>query len=221
MERWETVVDPVDGTRWKVDVGFLESQWTCLWGNGCQGILDQRTPERGEGCCSVGAELVSVDEAKTISALGSSLDPARFENHATATDNGVLSGDPVPSTRVVNGACIFFNRPGFKGGAGCALHLAALDAEELPLDWKPSVCWQMPFKVDRAVDGSRTLRRWSRSDWGTDELQWWCCEPNVEAGQGPSAYVGESRVVDSMFDELVGLVGTEVAVQLRSGCSPL
>ena len=29
-------------------------------------------------------------------------------------------------TRVVDGACVFLNRPGFSGGAGCALHRTRL-----------------------------------------------------------------------------------------------
>jgi len=216
MERWETIIDPASETRWIVDVGFLESNWTCLWGNGCQGILDTRTPEKGEGCCSVGAELVSADEARLISALGASLDPERFENYEQAVSDGVLTTDPVPSTRLVDGACIFFNRPDFVGGAGCALHLGAVDSGEPPMDWKPSVCWQMPFKVEHGSDGSKTLGRWKRSDWGTDELAWWCCDPNNEEHSEPTAYSGEARVIDTMFDELEGLVGHEVAVEIRS-----
>ena len=50
------------------------------------------------------------------------------------------------NTRVVDGACIFLNRTGFAGGAGCALHLAAFDAGESPIDFKPSVCWQLPIR---------------------------------------------------------------------------
>ena len=34
------------------------------------------------------------------------------------------------ATRIVTGACIFLNRPGFPGGPGCALHRAALERGE-------------------------------------------------------------------------------------------
>ena len=50
---------------------------------------------------------------------------------------------------LVDGACIFLNRPGFPGGAGCGLHRAALEAGERPLDWKPDVCWQLPCAWSR------------------------------------------------------------------------
>ena len=49
-------------------------------------------------------------------------------------------------------ACIFLNRPGFEGGAGCALHIAALEAGERPMDWKPSVCWQVPIRLEHSTD---------------------------------------------------------------------
>ena len=83
-----------------------------------------------------------------IAALAATLAPARFERHAEAREGGIFSDDARTHTRIVDGACIFLNRPDFAGGAGCALHLAAVDADESPLDWKPSVCWQLPIRVD-------------------------------------------------------------------------
>src|SRR5918994_2179629 len=100
----------VDGdVTWRFERSFLTSNWTCIWGRGCLGILD---------------------------------DPAE------ASTGGVFGNDERTNTRVVGGACIFLNRPGFAGGAGCALHLAAMDAGEPPIEWKPSVCWQLPVRVD-------------------------------------------------------------------------
>ena len=120
-ERFEEFTDPVDGTRWRIDVAFTDSNWQCLWGNGCQGILDVPAPELAQGCCSEGAHLLGEDEAMLIEGLGLTLDPARFENHAEAAMSGVLRTAPTnldggKATRVVNDACIFHNRPGFSGG---------------------------------------------------------------------------------------------------------
>ena len=48
--------DIVDGAvTWRFDDAFLTSNWTCIWGRGCLGILDEPAPELGQGCCSVGA----------------------------------------------------------------------------------------------------------------------------------------------------------------------
>lgn len=201
-------------TVWRFEPSFLRSTWTCLWGRGCQGILDTPAPELGQGCCSVGAELGDEDEAMLISALGATLEEERFEHHAQAVADGIFAPGGREATRVVDGACIFLNRPDFPGGGGCALHLGALDAGESPVDWKPSVCWQLPIRVEweRLDEDTEqaTVRRWSRSDWGEEgRTMAWCCT------EGTDAYVGDEPVIDSLGEELAALTGTEVYVELR------
>jgi hypothetical protein len=206
-------------TVWRFEPTFMRSNWTCIWGRGCQGILEHPAPELGQGCCSVGAELADEDEAMLIGALGAALEPDRFEHHAAAASGGVYAEGGHGATRVVDGACIFLNRPGFAGGGGCALHLAALDVGEAPLDWKPSVCWQLPVRVEwERLDEQReqaTVRRWSRADWGDEgETMAWCCT------EGSEAYVAGDRVVDSLGQEIAALTGTEVYVELRRRLGP-
>ena len=46
---------------WSFDADFLRSNWQCIWGRGCQGILDHPAEHLGQGCCSVGAELSVYD----------------------------------------------------------------------------------------------------------------------------------------------------------------
>ena len=199
---------------WHFDRQFLTSNWTCIWGRGCKGILDEPAEHLNQGCCSIGAELADTDEAMTISALAATLDDDLFQNRAAIDADDVFSDDTRSNTKVVDGACIFLNRPGFAGGEGCALHLAALRADESPIAWKPSVCWQLPVKVDwvLSTDGTETatVRRWERRDWGDEgATMHWCCT------EGPEAYVGERPVVESLADELKAIVGNEVYVQLR------
>ena len=84
---------------------------------------------------------------------------------------------------------------------------------ESPTDWKPSVCWQLPIKIDWADRGDggeiATVRRWKREDWGDDDdLAWWCTE-------APEAYVGDTPVVDSLREELQAMLGEPVYVELR------
>ncbi len=206
-------------TTWRFEESFLTSNWTCIWGRGCLGILPRPAPELGHGCCSIGAELDGEDEARRIAALAATLDPERFEHHETATAGGIFADASRTGTRVVDGACIFLNRPGFGGGAGCALHLAALDSDEPPIDFKPSVCWQLPIKVDwePADDGTEvaTVRGWTRRDWGAEgETMAWCCT------EGTTAYVGEQPVLESMAEELEAIVGAEVYAELRSRLQP-
>lgn len=219
-ERFEAFTDPVDGTRWEVDLGFLTSGWRCIWGDGCLGILDRPAAELGQGCCSVGAELLDEDEARRIGALGLTLDPERFQFAAEAADGGIFAAESPTkgrATRVVDDACIFFNRPGFEGGTGCALHLAAIDEGESPIDWKPSICWQSPLKVDDGPEGVRRLRRWHHADWGDDELAWCCADDRTAEADayGTDDPATDGRVLDTMAEELTALVGTEVMVELR------
>ena len=65
-------------TIWRFDRAFLESNWTCIWGRGCLGILDEPAEHLGQGCCSVGAELGDEDEARMISALAAMVDPEQL-----------------------------------------------------------------------------------------------------------------------------------------------
>jgi len=199
---------------WRFERTFLESNWTCIWGRGCLGILDRPAPELQQGCCSIGAELDGPEDAMTVSAYAATLDPALWQFHGAVDDHDVFADATRTSTKVVDGACIFLNRPGFTGGPGCALHLAALAADESPIDWKPSVCSQLPIRVDWAVqpDGreTATVRRWSRADWGKEgETMAWCCTDE------PEPYVGDRAVIESLADELAVIAGDEVVVELR------
>lgn len=202
-------------TVWRFDRSFLTSNWACIWGRGCQGILPEPAERLGQGCCSIGADLDGEDEARNLSALAATLDDARFQHHAEANGEGGIFGDGThTATRVVDGACIFLNRPGFPGGAGCALHIEALHAGESPLVWKPSVCWQLPIKVDWEPGENdtevATVRRWTRADWGAEgQTMAWCCT------EGDRAYVGARPVVESLAEELEAVVGATVYVELR------
>jgi hypothetical protein len=200
-------------TTWRFERSFLRSSWRCIWGRGCLGIGAEPAPDLALGCCSLGADL-DEDEAPTISALAATLRPERFEQHAEAAAGGVFADETRRATRVVEGACVFLNRPGFPGGAGCALHLAAVDAGDSPVDWKPSVCWQLPLRVEFAPgDGDTevaTVRGWTRADWGAEGVTMaWCCT------EGDLAYGGDRPVVDSLADELEAIAGRAVYVELR------
>jgi hypothetical protein len=201
-------------TVWRFDRDFLASRWVCLWGRGCHGIGPERAAPLGLGCCSIGADLGDEDEARMIAALAATLVPARFERHADADEGGIFSDGSRTHTRVVDGACIFLNRPGFDGGAGCALPLAAIEADESPIEWKPSVCWQLPIKVDWELGADdtevATVRRWTRRDWGAEgQTMAWCCT------EGSMAYAGDRPVIDSLGPELEAIVGTKVYLEMH------
>ena len=228
--------DPDDGayveiiradTVWRFEREFLESNWTCLFGRGCKGILDHDATELNQGCCSLGAHFgdgpAGEAEAMNVAAYAAMLTPEQFQYHDAANANddsnspdGIFGDAERTHTRVIDGACIFLNRPGFAGGEGCALHIAALASGESPTEWKPSVCWQLPLRIDwtelDADTEQATVRRWSRADWSDHgRTMAWCC---TERDDGAEAYSGDERVVDSMADSLIALAGHEVYVEL-------
>jgi len=211
---------------WRIDRDFIKSNWMCQFGAGCKGILPDDAEELNQGCCSLGAHFgpgpSADDEAMQLSAFAALIPAERWQHRAAASDELGVFGDTKRSrTRVVDGACIFLNRPGFEGGEGCALHLAALDAGESPIEWKPSVCWQLPLHVDWQLADQHdpagpevaTVRRWGREQWGTTgETMAWCCTDRSDDG---GAYVGDEPVIESLADELSEILGTDVLDELR------
>jgi hypothetical protein len=232
LHEWISFEDPDEQRTWVFDATFLRSTHTCIYGCGCQGILDAPAPELMLGCCSFGAHFIDGDDADNVRARFDRLRPRQMQYHATARKKGVVrdgdpddEGNPTLVTRLADGACIFLNRPGFEGGAGCALHIAALELGERPLDWKPQVCWQVPLRLEHSRDESghvtSRLREWKRRDWGEGgaDFGWWCTEE-------PDAFVGAEPVYVSARDEIIELVGKANYEQLvrlleRPGWVPL
>ncbi|MDA8268293.1 MAG: hypothetical protein M0013_07955 [Actinomycetota bacterium] len=212
---WVSFVDPDEDRTWMFDVTFLESPWTCIFGRGCQGVLTGPAAERNQGCCSYGAHFTDADDVRRVEQAAAELTPGQWQYHgrrargagASAVVRTTRSGQQ--ATRLVADACIFLNRPGFAGGAGCALHLAALERNVPPLALKPDVCWQLPLRredhSDDAGHVTTIVRQWDRRDWGSGggDFHWWCTE-------SPEAFVGHHPVYRELHDELIALVGEPV-----------
>jgi hypothetical protein len=232
LHEWISFEDPGEERTWLFDATYLRSRYTCIYGAGCQGVLDGPAADLEQGCCSYGAHFVDEDDVADVVRKFVRLTPEQMQFHREATAGGFLApgepaddGSAVTVTRLVDDACIFLNRPGFARGAGCALHVAALDAGERPLDWKPNVCWQVPIRLEHSTDDNghvtSRLREWKRRDWGEggEEFHWWCTE-------APEAFVGAAPVYVASRDEIIELVGPTIyalmAEQLeRPGWVPL
>lgn len=209
-------LDDEDGTTWLFDVTFLTSSYHCIYGQGCCSIEPEPDPHGVLGCCTHGAHFVDEEDRDKVAAKAALLTGADWELAGRARARGGpfkrhRDGDWM--TRTTDGACIFLNRQGFAGGAGCALHAAALRRGERPLDWKPSVCWQVPIRLDVHEDGyghqTVLVRAWQRRDWGPggDEFGWWCIEE-------PVAYSATDPVYRTAREELTELVGDGVYKRL-------
>jgi hypothetical protein len=221
---WVEFPDPADPDHVvRADLTWLTSAWTCIFGRGCAGVVEGRPDD---GCCSHGAYFTDDDDRSRVAAAVAELSDDDWQLAAVGrgewTEEDSPSADdgdePSLRTRVVDGACVFLNRPGFPGGAGCALHRMALRTGVHPLTTKPDVCWQLPVRrsqehVDRP-DGTRvlvsTIGEFDRRGWGPGgaDLHWWCTG-------APLAHVSPEPLVDTYAPELTELLGEAAYAELR------
>lgn len=208
---WLSFPDPREDRTWVFDVTFLLSGWNCLYGAGCQGVLTAPAQELEQGCCSYGAHFTDDADRGRVAAAAGKLTPAQWQFRARGRRSGTMRTDAEGATvtRLVEGACIFLNRPGFPGGAGCALHRGALEAGQRPMDWKPDVCWQLPLRRQDQTEESghvvSTVGQWERRHWGVGgaEFHWWCTDT-------PEAFGDRVAVYRRLRAELVGICGEAV-----------
>lgn len=201
-----------EGETYLFDLTFLGSNWQCIFGNGCKGIHETDTTELGHGCCSHGAHFADKADRRRVRDAIRSLTEEQWQFRELSEQLGgaiARNGEGAWTTRTHDGACIMLNRADHPSGVGCALHVAAMDAGESYVGYKPEVCWQLPLRLTYHTDEldhtTYTLREWKRRDWGDGgvEFHWWCTE-------GHEANTSQYRVVESLRDEIIGLVGEAV-----------
>jgi len=209
LHEWVSI--DVDDDTYIFDLSYLTSNWTCIFGNGCKGVLTEEAPELLHGCCTYGAHFSDKADRKKIGKLAEQLSSTEWQFKKKAAKKGgpiYRNDDGEWVSRLVDDACIFLNREGFGTGPGCALHQAALARGERPVDWKPHVCWLLPLRMEEKIEdnGHRTyiVREWKRRDWGEGgfEFKWWCTED-------PEAFVGTEPVYVALRDELIELLGED------------
>ena len=171
------------------------------------------------GCCALGAHFSDADDQRRVASYVEQLTPEQWQlrpRRAKVKRQDWMDNDEdgEPKTRVVEhdgqSACVFHNRPGFAGGAGCALHGLALQQDRHPLETKPDVCWQLPIRrsyrtvevTDGTVYTEVTIAEYDRRGWGAGghDLDWYCTG-NTEA------HLGVEPVYVSSRAELVELMG--------------
>jgi hypothetical protein len=217
---WVEFPDPADDEQvFRCDLTWLTSRWNCIFGSGCQGIQAGRADD---GCCTLGAHFSDEEDEQRVAGHVARLTPEIWQHHAEGTKNGWVSEDEdgERQTRPYQGSCIFQNRPGFPGGAGCSLHILALREGREPLETKPDVCWQLPIRrtfdwIDRP-DDTRVLQvsigEYDRRGWGPGghDLHWWCTSATSAHGAGEPVYVSYR----AELTELMGKAGYDRLVEL-------
>ena len=230
--------DPADGGHVvRADLTWLTSAWTCVFGRGCAGVVAGRPDD---GCCSHGAFFADEDDLARITAAVAELADEDWQLAGVGRDSWTEEDDAEEKkaeekkageqktgeqktvrslrTRIVDGACVFLNRPGFPGGIGCALHRMALRTGRHPLTTKPDVCWQLPIRREQEYvtrpDDTRvlmtTIGEFDRRGWGPGghDLHWWCTG-------SPAAHVAAEPLVVNYAAELTALVGEAAYAELR------
>jgi hypothetical protein len=218
---WVEFPDPADADQhFRCDLTWLTSRWTCIFGRGCSGIYAERPDD---GCCTLGAHFSDTDDEKRVKRFVAELTPDTWQYAGKGRKRWVETDDEgARKTRVVEGACVFLNRPGFAGGYGCALHAHALRVGLHPLETKPDVCWQLPirrsYRTVERQDGTSylevTIAEYDRRGWGPGghDLDWYCTG-NTEA------HVGAEPVYVSYAAELTELMGEAAYVELVRHCT--
>jgi hypothetical protein len=203
---WVSFEDPEEERTWVFDVTFMLSHWGCIFGRGCQGVLTEAAPELVQGCCSYGAHFVDAADRRRVERVAKTLTDEQWQFRRKGLERGIIKQNKKGEsmTRLVDGACIFLNRPGFPAGPGCAFHQVAIERGVPHLTLKPDVCWQLPLRRDEQVhdDGhvTSTIRQWDRRHWGGggSEFHWWCTE-------APESFVEKEPVYKTLRDELIAL----------------
>ncbi len=225
---WIEFADPADDAQvFRCDLTWLTSNWTCIFGNGCQGIYAD-SPDTG--CCTLGAHFSDKADETRVAEWVERLDDSVWQHRDQALGKkgqvrrkGWVEVDDEGDrkTRVVDGACIFHNSRDFEGGYGCALHTLALKEGVHFVETKPDVCWQLPmrrtFRDVERHDGTTYLEvsigEYDRRGWGAGghDLDWYC-SGNTEA------HVGAEPVYLSNAAELTALMGEGAYDALVAHC---
>jgi hypothetical protein len=224
---WVEFVNPDDAEEvLRCDLTWLTSSYRCIFGVGCAGIYDS-APD--VGCCTLGAHFADEDDETRVAGFVAELTPEVWQFHPARTvkrSDWVEKddeGERKTRTIEVDGqqACVFHNRPGFAAGAGCALHVLALQQGRNPLETKPDVCWQLPlrrtFRDVERPDGSRytevTIGEYDRRGWGPGghDLDWYCTG-------NPVAHTAAEPLYVTSRAELVALIGEGAYAELAHHC---
>ncbi|MDP3972940.1 MAG: hypothetical protein Q8P61_08540 [Candidatus Nanopelagicales bacterium] len=223
---WVEFTDPQDSDRrFRCDLTWLTSRWQCIFGAGCAGILADRPDD---GCCSLGAHFSDQDDESRVSRWSRKLPASMWQYRELGRRLGISrsNDEGETHTRLVDGACVFLNRPGFSGAVGCALHLWATERGIPTPKVKPDVCWQLPIR--RTYDTSTgpngedrqvvIIGEYDRAGWGPGgcDLDWYC-SGNTDAHMAPvPVFVSERPVLIELmglpaYDELVACCRAHLA----------
>lgn len=207
---WVEFTDPAESSRrYRCDLTWLTSRWTCIYGQGCKSIVAE-VPDGG--CCVLGAHFAGPEDLARVAAVVARLDEQTWQHHpgSTAVEAWTEQEGEATKTKVVDDACIFLNRTGFGTGPGCAMHHLGERTGQSHVATMPDACWQLPTRRSHRVveqpDGTSyievTITEHDRRGFGPGwrDLDWYCTD-------NPEAHVGREPLFRSIAAELTELMG--------------
>lgn len=243
---WYSFTDPDNSEHLvSVDMTWLLSRWTCVFGTpACHGI-DSDQPDAG--CCTHGAFLCDEEDRERLAGNVALLAEGEWQHRdaaeAAAREEGdghgagagleswleedELTGDdgePEPSlrTRRLGGRCVFFNDPGWPAGSGCALHHMAVRTGRTLPESKPDVCWQLPIRRTQEWETRPDEVEVLHTRIGEYDRRGWGpggLDLDWYCTGSPEAHVGADPVYVSLRDELVELVGARNYEVIAAACA--
>ena len=211
---WVTFPAEEPDLQYRVNVSFLLSNYQCIFGRGCQGLLN-RGARPDVACCERGVTFFDEADFERISSRVEQLTSEDCDHIDHIRSRGWYqsssAGRPY-KTRKLGDACIFANRNGGAAGKpGCAFHHLAGRLGIHHSETKPFICWTVPinFTYESADEpGGRTTLivsaftadAWGGSDdqeepTGRGHMGYWCIDT-------PDAFIGSQPVYKSMEREL-------------------
>ena len=190
-------VDPADEEQvFRCDLTWLTSGYTCIFGQGCQGIYAD-SPD--VGCCTLGAHFSDADDEQRVAAYVAQLTPEQWQFHPQRPVRGRRLGRGRRGRRAQD------DRRGARRPVGVRLPQPRRTSRPAPaarctawpwqqgrnpLETKPDVCWQLPirrtFRTVERQDGTSytevSIGEYDRRGWGPGghDLDWYC-SGNTEA----------------------------------------
>ena len=185
LHEWVSFEDPDEDRTWVFDLTFLTSNWTCLYGARLsRASSSEPAPELEHGCCSYGAHFTGEEDRAQRRGEGRA---ARARTSGSSPRRRAKRGGPIfvnkdgeTVSRVVDGACVFLNRPDHPGGAGLrpARRRPPPGRVDHRLEARGVLAGADPPPDETDVYGhvTSTVREWKRRDWGPggEEFHWWC-----------------------------------------------
>ena len=221
---WIEFPDPADGDQTiRADLTWLTSRWTCIYGNGCQGI-DAAMPDAG--CCTHGAHFADAADEKRVKRWVARLTEDEWELKPPGRSGAATGSRPTRRSAQNPGGrrCLASSGELAALRRGCRLRpaparheqrrvlhrhqtrrvLAVADPARLRLGriqrWHPT-----PGHHHHRVPARYVGRRRPRLPW--------YCSSNTEA------HVGVEPVYLSNRDELVALIGPAAYAELARHCA--